>query len=77
MEVNRFVNSIFNSNDKFFLIDNDRTFSKDYNNITKIFDVVIVGSGPAGISLALKLEKHYLLSTKNYKSKRSKFQDRH
>lgn len=31
-----FKNSIFNSNDKFFLIDNDKTFKKDYENVTII-----------------------------------------
>ena len=31
-----FKNSIFNSNDKFFLIDNDKTFKKDYENVTVI-----------------------------------------
>ena len=31
-----FKNSIFNSNDKFFLIDNDKTFKKDYGNVTII-----------------------------------------
>jgi glycosyltransferase involved in cell wall biosynthesis len=31
-----FKNSIFNSNDKFFLIDNDKTFTQDYENVTII-----------------------------------------
>jgi hypothetical protein len=31
-----FRNSIFNQQDKFFLIDNDKTFNKDYENITVI-----------------------------------------
>ena len=31
-----FRNSIFNSNDKFFLIDNDKTFTQDYENVTII-----------------------------------------
>ena len=29
-----FRNSIFNQQDKFFLIDNDKTFKKDYENVS-------------------------------------------